>query len=92
MNGRMIFAGVISDIQGRPMIDLDKREIIGKVTFTNDSPALGQVQEKIDALQVGSVNLLDNSAVFAMSANNVGLGTSVLIENETEKFYRATQI
>lgn len=90
MNGRMIFAGVISDIQGRPMIDLDKREIIGKVTFTNDSPALNQVQEKIDAVQVGSVNLLDNSAVFAMSANDVGLGTSVLIENETEKFYRAT--
>ncbi|MDE5530429.1 hypothetical protein KRE43_12870 [Elizabethkingia meningoseptica] len=90
MNGRMIFAGVISDIQGRPMIDLDKREIIGKVTFTNDSPALGQVQEKIDAVQVGSVNLLDNSAVFAMSANDVGLGTSVLIENESEKFYRAT--
>ncbi|HAT3991261.1 TPA: DUF1542 domain-containing protein [Elizabethkingia anophelis] len=90
MNGRMIFAGVISDIQGRPMIDLDKREIIGKVTFTNDSPALNQVQEKIDAVQVGSVNLLDNSAVFAMSANDVGLGTSVLIENESEKFYRAT--
>ncbi|HCD9234506.1 TPA: hypothetical protein NEG48_001488 [Elizabethkingia anophelis] len=58
MNGRMIFAGVISDIQGRPMIDLDKREIIGKVTFTNDSPALGQVQEKIDAVQVGTRNLL----------------------------------
>ncbi|MDV3603786.1 hypothetical protein CMU86_11525 [Elizabethkingia anophelis] len=48
MNGRMIFAGVISDIQGRPMIDLDKREIIGKVTFTNDSPALNQVQVNID--------------------------------------------
>ncbi|MDV3585514.1 hypothetical protein CMU68_09950 [Elizabethkingia anophelis] len=58
MNGRMIFAGVISDIQGRPMIDLDNREIIGKVTFTNDSPALGQVQEKIDAVQVGTRNLL----------------------------------
>ncbi|WBS75647.1 hypothetical protein PF438_03965 [Elizabethkingia meningoseptica] len=58
MNGRMIFAGVISDIQGRPMIDLDKREIIGKVTFTNDSPALGQVQEKIDAVQVGARNLV----------------------------------
>ena len=57
MNGRMIFAGVISDIQGRPMIDLDKREIIGKVTFTNDSPALNQVQEKIDAVQVGIRNL-----------------------------------
>ncbi|WP_407497498.1 hypothetical protein [Elizabethkingia meningoseptica] len=58
MNGRMIFAGVISDIQGRPMIDLDKREIIGKVTFTNDSPALEQVQEKIDAVQVGTRNLV----------------------------------
>ncbi|MDE5439397.1 hypothetical protein [Elizabethkingia meningoseptica] len=65
-------------------------EIKGKVTFASDSPALNQVQEKIDAVQVGSVNLLDNSAVFAMSANDVGLGTSVLIENESEKFYRAT--
>ncbi|HAY3540783.1 hypothetical protein CMU09_18235 [Elizabethkingia anophelis] len=62
MNGRMIFAGVISDIQGRPMIDLDKREIIGKVTFTNDSPALNQVQEKIDAVRVGGRNYLLNSS------------------------------
>lgn len=90
MNGRMIFAGVISDIQGRPMIDLDKREIIGKVTFTNDSPALNQVQEKIDAVQVGSVNLLDNTAYLKLNPNSVGYGTSILIENEGEKFYRAT--
>ncbi|MCT3675404.1 hypothetical protein HZQ94_19690, partial [Elizabethkingia anophelis] len=55
MNGRMIFAGVISDIQGRPMIDLDKREIIGKVTFTNDSPALGQVQVNIDQSKTESI-------------------------------------
>ncbi|QNV11236.1 phage tail protein [Elizabethkingia anophelis] len=55
MNGRMIFAGVISDIQGRPMIDLDKREIIGKVTFTNDSPALNQVQVNIDKSKSESV-------------------------------------
>ncbi|UIO95090.1 hypothetical protein LYZ41_12900 [Elizabethkingia miricola] len=65
-------------------------EIKGKVTFASDSPALNQVQEKIDAVQVGSVNLLDNSAVFGMNENDVGLGTSVLIENESEKFYRAT--
>ncbi|OPC76148.1 hypothetical protein BAZ12_19255 [Elizabethkingia miricola] len=56
MNGRMIFAGVISDIQGRPMIDLDKREIIGKVTFTNDSPALGQVQVNIDQSKTESIS------------------------------------
>lgn len=62
MNGRMIFAGIISDIQGRPMIDLDKREIIGKVTFTNDSPALNQVQEKIDAVRIGGRNYLLNSS------------------------------
>ncbi|MCT4086690.1 phage tail protein [Elizabethkingia anophelis] len=55
MNGRMIFAGVISDIQGRPMIDLDKREIIGKVTFTNDSPALNQVQVNIDKSKSESI-------------------------------------
>lgn len=61
MNGRMIFAGVISDIQGRPMIDLDKREIIGKVTFTNDSPALNQVQEKIDAVKIGGRNTFKKS-------------------------------
>ncbi|MBG0512956.1 hypothetical protein I4P13_15760, partial [Elizabethkingia meningoseptica] len=90
VNGRQITAGEIASVNRRLIIDLDKGEIIGKVTFTNDSPALNQVQEKIDAVQVGSVNLLDNSAVFAMSANDVGLGTSVLIENESEKFYRAT--
>ncbi|WP_407483735.1 hypothetical protein [Elizabethkingia anophelis] len=32
-------------------------EIKGKVTFASDSPALGQVQEKIDAVQVGTRNL-----------------------------------
>lgn len=90
MNGRMIFAGVISDIQGRPMIDLDKREIIGKVTFTNDSPALEQVQEKIDAVQVGAVNLIDNSAALPMAPNDIGTGNSVFIDNENEKFLRAT--
>ncbi|HAY3505722.1 TPA: hypothetical protein JRX33_000135 [Elizabethkingia anophelis] len=33
-------------------------EIKGKVTFASDSPALNQVQEKIDAVQVGTRNLL----------------------------------
>ncbi|WGL71030.1 phage tail protein [Elizabethkingia anophelis] len=32
-------------------------EIKGKVTFASDSPALNQVQEKIDAVQVGTRNL-----------------------------------
>lgn len=65
-------------------------EIKGKVTFASDSPALNQVQEKIDAVQVGSVNLLDNTAYLKLNPNSVGYGTSILIENEGEKFYRAT--
>ncbi|MDV3793318.1 hypothetical protein CMU23_01385 [Elizabethkingia anophelis] len=65
-------------------------EIKGKVTFASNSPALNQVQEKIDAVQVGSVNLLDNTAYLKLNPNSVGYGTSILIENEGEKFYRAT--
>lgn len=80
MNGRMIFAGVISDIQGRPMIDLDKREIIGKVTFTNDSPALGQVQVNIDQSKTESISASksysdaqDNLAKIAAAAYADGI-------------------
>ncbi|MCT3800643.1 phage tail protein [Elizabethkingia anophelis] len=80
MNGRMIFAGVISDIQGRPMIDLDKREIIGKVTFTNDSPALGQVQVNIDQSKTESIaasksysDAQDNLAKIAAAAYADGI-------------------
>ncbi|CAM3558435.1 hypothetical protein ELOC111193_10795 [Elizabethkingia occulta] len=65
-------------------------EIKGKVTFASDSPALNQVQEKIDAVNFGSVNLLDNTAYLRLNPNSVGYGTSILIENEGEKFYRAT--
>lgn len=50
VNGRQITAGEIASVNRRLIIDLDKGEIIGKVTFTNDSPALNQVQEKIDAV------------------------------------------
>ncbi|MDV4130731.1 hypothetical protein CMT25_11320 [Elizabethkingia anophelis] len=57
VNGRQITAGEIASVNRRLIIDLDKGEIIGKVTFTNDSPALEQVQEKIDAVQVGIRNL-----------------------------------
>uniref|UniRef100_UPI00389238FD phage tail protein n=1 Tax=Elizabethkingia anophelis TaxID=1117645 RepID=UPI00389238FD len=80
MNGRMIFAGVISDIQGRPMIDLDKREIIGKVTFTSDSPALGQVQVNIDKSKTESIatsksysDAQDNLAKIAAAAYADGI-------------------
>ncbi|WP_407483289.1 hypothetical protein [Elizabethkingia meningoseptica] len=37
-------------------------EIKGKVTFASDSPALNQVQEKIDAVRVGGRNYLLNSS------------------------------
>lgn len=90
VNGRQITAGEIASVNRRLIIDLDKGEIIGKVTFTNDSPALNQVQEKIDAVNFGSVNLLDNTAYLRLNPNSVGYGTSILIENEGEKFYRAT--
>ncbi|MDV3734219.1 hypothetical protein CMU34_12030 [Elizabethkingia anophelis] len=90
VNGRQITAGEIASVNRRLIIDLDKGEIIGKVTFTNDSPALEQVQEKIDAVNFGSVNLLDNTAYLRLNPNSVGYGTSILIENEGEKFYRAT--
>ncbi|WP_407487579.1 hypothetical protein, partial [Elizabethkingia anophelis] len=45
-------------------------EIKGKVTFASDSPALNQVQEKIDAVQVGGRNLILNSASIIMSGND----------------------
>lgn len=51
VNGRQITAGEIASVNRRLIIDLDKGEIIGKVTFTDDSPALVQVQGKIDAVQ-----------------------------------------
>lgn len=44
-------------------------EIKGKVTFASDSPALNQVQEKIDAVQVGTRNL------FLKSKHRVPLAT-----------------
>ncbi|MEN5132651.1 phage tail protein [Elizabethkingia anophelis] len=65
-------------------------EIKGKVTFASDSPALNQVQEKIDAVQVGAVNLIDDSAVLPLAPNDTGMGISVIIDNEGEKFLRAT--
>ncbi|OPC36140.1 phage tail protein [Elizabethkingia miricola] len=61
VNGRQITAGEIASVNRRLIIDLDKGEIIGKVTFTNDSPALGQVQEKIDAVQIGGRNAYKKS-------------------------------
>ncbi|MCT4156049.1 phage tail protein [Elizabethkingia anophelis] len=70
VNGRQITAGEIASVNRRLIIDLDKGEIIGKVTFTNDSPALNQVQEKIDAVQVGGRNLILNSASIIMSGND----------------------
>ncbi|QDZ63216.1 phage tail protein [Elizabethkingia bruuniana] len=55
VNGRQITAGEIASVNRRLIIDLDKGEIIGKVTFTNDSPALGQVQVNIDQSKTESI-------------------------------------
>ncbi|CAI9673380.1 MULTISPECIES: phage tail protein [Elizabethkingia] len=55
VNGRQITAGEIASVNRRLIIDLDKGEIIGKVTFTNDSPALTQVQVNIDKSKSESI-------------------------------------
>ncbi|HAT3998554.1 TPA: hypothetical protein I9Y90_000036 [Elizabethkingia anophelis] len=98
-----ITTGRISSADGSNWIDLlqDRIEINARVRFAPGSQAQNYVdnlfntanqntKDAISNINFGSVNLLDNTAVFAMSANDVGLGTSVLIENEREKFYRAT--
>ena len=85
VNGRQITAGEIASVNRRLIIDLDKGEIIGKVTFTNDSPALNQVQEKIDAVQVGGKNYARNSKIESTKYFNALQNiTSFTIENGNE--------
>lgn len=55
MHGGQINAGKIKSNNGKAYFDLDTGEISGKITFTNDSPALQQVS---DSIQVGGRNLV----------------------------------
>ncbi|WP_415783474.1 phage tail protein, partial [Elizabethkingia bruuniana] len=80
VNGRQITAGEIASVNRRLIIDLDKGEIIGKVTFTNDSPALGQVQVNIDQSKAESIvaskaysDAQDNLAKIAAAAYADGI-------------------
>ncbi|MDM1093426.1 phage tail protein [Myroides odoratimimus] len=73
INGREITTGRISSQDGKTFIDLDTGEMRGKMTFTDDSPALGQIDEKINAIEVGGRNLMLNSSkvTLRMDANNI---------------------
>ncbi len=46
--------------------------------------------DKVNNLQIGGINLLDNSEYPRLNNNDAGLGTSVLKTDEADKYYRAT--
>ena len=48
------------------------------------------LKNSIDNLQIGNVNLWRNSKLFGLYTNNVGLGTSVLMTDEADHYFRAT--
>lgn len=59
--------------------------------FTKSATEASTVMDqKVAAIQIGGRNLLLNSANPIFSPNNTGLGTSVLMTDETDKYYRAT--
>ncbi|MCT4127948.1 phage tail protein [Elizabethkingia anophelis] len=63
-------------------------EIKGKVTFASDSPALNQVQEKIDAIQVGGRNLILQSKRIPVE---MGGGASLQLEAGGFQLTNATE-
>ncbi|WP_415783491.1 hypothetical protein, partial [Elizabethkingia bruuniana] len=63
-------------------------EIKGKVTFASDSPALNQVQEKIDAIQVGGRNLILQSKMIPVE---MGGGASLQLEAGGFQLTNATE-
>ncbi|WP_407517280.1 hypothetical protein [Elizabethkingia anophelis] len=63
-------------------------EIKGKVTFASDSPALNQVQEKIDAIQVGGRNLILQSKMIPVE---MGGGASLQLESGGFQLTNATE-
>ncbi len=71
-------------------IDLSTGEIRGNFKFTTGQTIQDYVGGEIGGIKVGASNLLTNSANPLLNANNVGTGTSVLMTNEPEHYYRAT--
>lgn len=71
-------------------IDLSTGEIRGNFKFTTGQTIQDYVGGEIGGIKVGASNLLTNSANPLLNANNVGTGTSVLMTNEPEPYYRAT--
>ncbi|MBE9391963.1 hypothetical protein [Elizabethkingia anophelis] len=63
-------------------------EIKGKVTFASDSVALNQVQEKIDAIQVGGRNLILQSKMIPVE---MGGGASLQLEAGGFQLTNATE-
>lgn len=67
-----------------------------KIVYNNPSstvyttPIVSSEWEAVNNIQIGGVNLLNNSAVVSMAPNNTGLGTSVLMTDEAEQYRRAT--
>lgn len=48
MHGGQITAGRIKSANGKSYFDLDNGEILGKISFTDDSPELSQMKKKTD--------------------------------------------
>lgn len=71
LHGGQISAGRIKSTNGQTFFDLDSGEISGRISFSNDSPAL---QQAVDAVQVGGRNLLENSANIKKALNETKFG------------------
>lgn len=79
LNPAELSIGRISDPTGNNYIDLlqDKIDIKAKVTFTADSPAIGQIGGMIDNIKIGTRNIARNSELCMWSPNDTGYGTAV---------------
>ena len=64
--------------------------VVPNGTIENHAVNLGQLNEKVNNIQIGGRNLILNSEQPTWNANNTGLGTSVKMEDATGKFTRTT--
>ncbi len=65
--GGLIRTGIIQDAAGKTQFNLNTGELKGKITFTNDSPALGQVSA---IAQAGDAQVLTQAQAAAANLQN----------------------